>query len=284
MSLFNYKLKPIEQCALPGDKKKSLAWFWITDSEYYIELGEVKLFENSCESIKKYPNQPQYLDYQYVRFLEDFFDILPSVAAPIPPEIFHYIDTIDKKERLAEKLSSWYDSIDNPTEEHGAIETDVLELLWEGNLDTGFLSVCSQCWFYRIDDTVKIQYDFRENEEDGTPIWSATFGEYELPWHVFVDEVEDLLVRFFRDMDKQVENAVALLESDKNYTAYETVAKGGSLKYDNKLGIESLLKEHNERKNQFWNVLNEVKRNAQPSENWSKIKSSVEIILTEKRS
>ena len=280
MSLFNFRLKPVKQCALPGGEKKSVAWFWITDSEYYIQLDGVKLFENSRESRRKYPNQPQYLDYQYSRFLEDFFDILPFVAVPIPSDIFHYIDTAEKQEHLAETLDMWYNGIADPTDEQEAIESDIRKLFWTGRLDAGFLVVRARCCFYRLGDIMRIQYDFRSVEEDGTPVWSAECGEYELPWQTFIDEVEDLLVRFFRDMDKQIDEAVELLKNDESYTAYEIVMKDGSVEHNNELGIDCLLKEHDRRKQRFWDILNAVKENIPDDPNdWEKIKKSVKFLL-----
>ena len=31
-------------------------WFWMTDSDYYMDLGDVKLFEGSPELLEKYPS------------------------------------------------------------------------------------------------------------------------------------------------------------------------------------------------------------------------------------
>ncbi len=85
ISLFNYILKPVNECAFPINKngKKNICWFWLTDSNYYIKLGEIKLFELSSESMKKYDFKSCFDDYYYIRQLEDLFEILPTISNPV---------------------------------------------------------------------------------------------------------------------------------------------------------------------------------------------------------
>ena len=79
-----------------GDEPNQyLHWFALTDSFYYMELGDVQLFCYSDEILefwsKEYPgcnskNEP-YMDYQVVRLYEDVLEILPDVIQPIPEAI-----------------------------------------------------------------------------------------------------------------------------------------------------------------------------------------------------
>ena len=55
--LFEFTLKPIEECVLQGSDTKNIWWFWITDSWYTIHLGETRLFESSPEWQEKYPGK-----------------------------------------------------------------------------------------------------------------------------------------------------------------------------------------------------------------------------------
>ena len=73
------------------------------------------LFEHSPQSIEKYQLTGRYLDYQYIRFLEDFFDILPAVSCIMPNDLYELIDTDEKRNLLHEKITDLY--TDNPSGE-----------------------------------------------------------------------------------------------------------------------------------------------------------------------
>ena len=267
------------------DGKYSVCWFWLTLSDYCIRIGDVTLFESSAECLRKYPQDPSpYLTYQYARFLEDFFRILPSVTTPIPPDLYCYIDTEEKYVNLSDRVGDWFWNIEAPTEKQNDIYDDVCEFLLANDLDSGHLVRNSKSSLYRLADTIRIRYDFRAYEEDGTPIWSAGCGEYELPYNDFICEVEDMLVRFFRDMDRQVENAIQLLRKDEQYIAYEVLIARDGEDYTADLGIDRLAKEHAERKATFWNTLNAIKDNTQVNPvNWEQIKSSIEFLMSQKK-
>jgi len=106
MNLFNYQLHPPAKCRFPVSQKghKDIAWFWLTDSHYYIQLGNIKLFESSKEWLQNYPADSPYDEYPYIRQLEDLFDILPQIAAGIPPTIYPYIHILGNKEWLTTEV------------------------------------------------------------------------------------------------------------------------------------------------------------------------------------
>jgi len=96
MALIEFNLKPLQDVMPWGDEPNQyLHWFALTDSFYYMELGDVQLFCYSDEILefwsKEYPgcnskNEP-YMDYQVVRLYEDVLEILPDVIQPIPEAI-----------------------------------------------------------------------------------------------------------------------------------------------------------------------------------------------------
>ncbi len=109
ISLFNYELKPVTECAFPINKngKKNICWFWLTDSNYYIKLGEIKLFELSSESMKKYDFKSCFDDYYYIRQLEDLFEILPTISNPMPEDLYEYIYNEKKYKKLTNCFDFW---------------------------------------------------------------------------------------------------------------------------------------------------------------------------------
>lgn len=266
MRLFNYKLKPVEKCRFPisEDGHKNIAWFWLTDCNYYIQLGDVKLFESSKEWLEKYPADSPYDEYPYIRQLEDLFDILPQIAARITEPAYRFIYTIDSWEWLLREVKQWYEILgDNATQEQENLHDDLIRFLYHSHLDTGYLRFKSMLIFHHLDDRMIICYDFTDKDENGTPPWSAKRGKFELTWQQFLSEIEDLLDRFFADMDKQVENAIRNLMEDPYYQKLNNKDPQTGLQTN---AADHLRQEHAERKQHFYSILGKVKNDNYPSD------------------
>lgn len=264
--LFNFCLKPPLECAFPGDYQKNerhVCWFYLTDSQYYINLGNVKLFEHSPQWCKKYqdeyPENYQFVDYQYSRQLEDLFEILPKISCPMPERLYSLIDTEEKRERLFHRTLDIWDVLSTP--EHREIDElfdDIVEnLTGYGRLDSGYLRFRSDCQFFHVNDRVIIRYNFLDTDEDGDSVWSAGAGSHTIPYTAFVEEIESLCNRFFTAMDKQVEAALEV------FTQKE-------------LQNSNLTAEHARRKAYFYGVLNSMKSQAyEHLIDWEKIEKTL---------
>lgn len=126
---------------MPGEKVKDLGWFWLTDSWYSIHLGETHLFESSSERIQKYPGNPG-LDYNYIRWLEDFFDILPQAASDIPQDLYALISSEETRtsteNQLIAFLENYEDENEDVPEEIEDIYYTAMEFVYHGAWDTLF--------------------------------------------------------------------------------------------------------------------------------------------------
>lgn len=271
MPLFNYQLKPVEKCRFPISENghKNIAWFWLTDCNYYVQLGDVKLFESSKEWLEKYPADSPYDEYPYIRQLEDLFDILPQIAAGVTESAYRFIYTIGSWEWLLREVKQWYECLgDTTTEQQDSLYYDLTHFLYHGYLDTGYLRFKSMLFFHHVEDRMIICYDFTDKDENDIPPWSAKRGKFELTWQEFLIEIEDMLNRFFADMDKQVEDAINGLMNDDYYRELNT--------------ISHLKKEHLERKEYFYTILNNVKKeNYKQVINFDKIVKQIEFVRKE---
>ena len=273
VSLFNYILKPVSECAFPINQngKKSVSWFWLTDSYYYIESGNVKLFENSPESIAKYNLKSCFDDYYYIRQLEDLFNILPDVSNPMPEDLYEYFSSHDKRKKLNSLFENWIDSIKNFTQEQDDIYDSISDFFRYGHLDTGYLRVKSDCCFCHVNDNIIIHYDF-EDFSDNCPVWTAKSGKFILSYQDFLYELESLLDRFFCDMEKQISNAVHDL---KNEDFYDILVQKNK---NEKSGIEYLFEEHENRKIFFYSVLDSLRNSNCKEINWEKIRKNINFL------
>jgi len=261
--LFQFKMREVVDCELQTTEvgKRCPSWFYMTDSDYHVDLGEVKLFESSLEYLEKYSNEPKYFNYQYARFLEDLFHELPRLSCPIPTDLYAYINTDDKRCLLHNRLLDldWWDK-EKSIEMQSAIEDNVFESL----ISYGYFiqmppSISGQ--IFHVADEIILRYDVSGHDEDGTVWWTATSGEYRLSYKAFLGEVEDLLQRFFTRMDKQVENVL------KNFTS-------------NEVKCSNIVAEHEERRKQFHDVLNNVKQGAYENlVDWEKVREDLTYIM-----
>lgn len=254
---------------------KRICWFYITDSYNYIELGEVKLFQSSKESIEKYPNLSEYLDYYYIRFLEDFFDILPEISFSMPSDIYNFINSYEKLNDINDKLNIFLDD-DCFTKEQEEIYFLVSKLLYYATLDTGHLRFKSRCSFYHIDDYIVINYDFLDKDENGCKVFSATRGEYKIKYSIFLEEVEDMLNRFFNCMEVQIKSLKNNIQENTYIIKDIDTLKDTK---DTKKILEIIEKEQKERKEYFFDILNKVKnKNTGYYINWNKVRNAINTI------
>lgn len=145
---------------------------------------------------------------------------------------------------------------DHPTAAQENTYDDLMHLLSNGHLDTAYLRYKSGIFFHRIKDKLIILYDFTGKDENNIPVWSATRGKDETTWQTFLQEIENLLHRFFADMHKQVEKAISTLMNHERYKTPTIKEFRSGLKTD---AISLLKKEHSDRKTYFYNILNKVK-------------------------
>lgn len=262
--MFCFELKPFEQCALPGEQVKDLWWFYLTDSWFSIQAGKARLFESSSEWVRKYPGNP-YLDYYYIRFLEDFFDILPQAAVSIPLDLYTLIDSEEKRIGLNRLLVDYYERYETVDEDvPEEVEENyltALSLLHHGILDTGYLRFRSLCRFCRVGDTMILHYDFRDTDEEGIPVWSAGVGQCSIEYKDFLVETEALLDRFFEAMDRQISAAVETAK--KNPDCY--MIDGLTRSFDPDEILVRLQNEQMGRKAYFYQSLASVKDDEIPS-------------------
>ena len=256
MMLFQFKMKDALNCMfIPAEVgKRRPVWYFMTDSEYCLDLGKVKLFEHSDtylqKNLQEYPNHPKYFDYYYVRFLEDLFYELPKISCVMPDEIYAMHDEIKEWWFAGGEEEEWLT--------YELSDVIIQNLLWIGSIDT---MTGGALQFLHRNDDIFVRYDFSEIDEDGMKTWTANSGEYRLSYEDFVAEIEDLLERFFARMDKQVQDVVA------NFTEKE-VAEA------------NIVAEHEERRTYFYGILDDVKQGKyENSVDWHQVREDLAYVV-----
>ena len=274
MTLFNFELKSFDKCAMPSiNNSKSLCWFWLTDSEYYLQFENTKIYESNIEWLQKYSiSGSVFLYYHFIRFLEDFFGLLPNLARPIPEKWFHRLSTVTEFRKKVDSL----DLIEFSEEEDQLFDL-LLEFYNLGNLDSGFLATPPLIRFIHFEDQIHIYWDCSRKDETGLTPWLGGIGEYRIPYSDFLLEIEDLLRHFFCAMDKQLNDLKIYLETNPQqteYILYDLYQERDRKKGISKNGFDYLLEEHQQRKEFFYSILNKTKNNDSPPFQWEQLETA----------
>jgi len=257
--LFQFKLKSPLSCVVSESQKDDrwIDWNALTVSEHFIKLKDVKLFEFSPQYIVKYNEPNKYLAEQYIGFFGDIFSVLPFLACPMPEDLYRLVDTKEKIETLWRKICIPKDRSNR------AVENLCMNLIAYGGLETISWNGGSHLQFFRVNDDVNFHYNLSCKDEDGIPYWTAGKGIYTLPYKTFLSEVEDLLNRFFLEMEKQV------LFITKTFTQQE-------------LKRANLAVTHDERKKYFYNIWENVKQGKYENYvDWEQVREDLAFVLEE---
>ena len=238
MFRINYQLKKPDQIVPWGDKEKSLHWFGLTDGLLWINVGNSVIYECSDSAFEGYPIR--FNDYQLSRFLEDFSEILPYVAEPIPKFLY------DSVECFGEKLCNWEKMYAEKSDAEffdnflPNLYEPLNEWFYKRTFDSAHLKDGPFIGCFRCGDSVKLFWESNSNYllKDGSNIWKYPKGIYEMKYSEFVSEVSRFFKSFEYDMDNQVND---VLENGVKGVFIDT----DQLKKENKLRKESFTQKVN---------------------------------------
>jgi hypothetical protein len=253
--MINFKLKNIDKIHPFGAAESpSLSWFGLTDADLSIELGKSTIFEYTKES----RTQNFYNDYYLSRFIEDFTSLFERINESIPDSLYSIVssfETIDlylnQANQLLEKNHSdeFFDKYEKST-----------SWIHDRCLTSGHLIGGPLIWFIRKEQLIKIIWKSDYKLDNGVNLWTAGNGQIEMNYSKFVTDIEFFLDSFSKEMDKQVEQS--LLKDWENI----------------RIDKVNLKKEHTERKNEFYQLLNKLKASEKTDTNWNQIENSIREI------
>lgn len=257
----NFKLRNINDIIPFGNEHDYMSWFVLTDSLLWIEAGENTIYEYSQKAIELWNCVDiKYNDYQLSRFLEDFSILFQSVREPVPKYLF---DIIEDFARLADIWqTAHYDDPDNIYEAFFDNEyMPLTEWFYSRLLDSGHLVGGPDIGFFRYDNKIKIYWKGNYILEDGTSIWTSPQGIFEIDYKDFVSEVVRFFDSFFLAMDQQVQLAL-----EKDWVKVH-------------LDKEYLIKEHRDRRNNFYAYIGLLSQKTAKGTDWKKISNLYDKML-----
>ncbi len=243
MSLINFKLKHPDEIAVWGtEPHTTMHWFGLTDSTYWLDLKHTIFYEYTESIIKHWGGkESKYVDYQLIRFVEDFTDLFGKIAAPIPNFFYEIAKTQQSLYNFYEKANTWLDNLLN--DEVIDINTDkyeqIIEWIYDRSLGSTHLIGAPSIHFFRNGNNISLVWKADNLIEDTIPMWTANNGELEMKFDDFVLEVEDFGKRFFAAMETQVNIAIAKdwQQTSINKSRLVDEQKERQIDFNNKLAL-----------------------------------------------
>lgn len=210
--MINFKLKDIEKINPVGQKPNLyLSWFWLTDGELWLKIGDATIYEYTNEAINYFGNKKSpYNEYYIVRFLEDFTNLFEKIRMSIPDNLFKITENLNE---FRNETSRWLNIYDNDGDEYPDFYFEEYYKLtsWinERGFDSYHLIDGPELYFFRNKNKIRIIWEAESDIENGISIWTAKDGSFEMNYSDFITEIKIFGQYFFDSMDKQIELTIA---------------------------------------------------------------------------
>jgi hypothetical protein len=228
------------------ESDRYFSWFWLTGGELWLAFGDTTIYEYSKEAMNL--SSIRYNNYYLVRFLEDFTDGFERINEPISEKMFG----------ITSNLNEYMKKVDDMYEKK-AISYDESEILsrwaYDRSFDSCHLIGGPILYFFRFENTIRIAWETEKELEDGTSLWTAKDGFFDMNFDIFVENIKKFGVDFFVAMDK-----IVALTLEKEW---------GSIRVDK----THIANEHQERKIDFYKKLALLEQKPILTTNWAEIEN-----------
>lgn len=254
--MFNFNLKKLDNIipiGKPGDLR--ISWFWLTEGELWIDLGEATLYEYSDQAMVYFKNKlSPFNDYYIVRFIEDFSILFNHISENVPKPIFDITTDLLQFDNEAEQWLDLNETDDNRYSNFYFKDYQkLISWRWDRNMNSGHLKGGPNISFFRNEDIIRILWKSDGKLENGIKIWKFENGYCDMDYGQFVQEIQKFKDDFFKKMLEQVK-----ISTQKDW---------GAIKIDK----ERLVQEHFERENDFQNKLDLLKNPSTGNRDWKAI-------------
>ncbi len=245
---FDFKFKDLEISIT----ESGLVWYWLTDSFFWLNVGDEKLFQFSDEVLKIWSKSgyplPTYsfekcMSYPLIRLWEDTINILPTIMEPVPIE-FHklFMQPFDIIDSYSEKWEA-YSRLQEQKIRYSKHGLPFNKPFFFDNhiLNTWYIVGDPNLHFWRYKDDMWFTWDFTnhfeidENTQQQVNVWAATKGTYHLPFDEFMREFNSFNNRVISEMKIRINTILNSTELQKLYPE----------NYD----FDNLIQDHEKRKN-----------------------------------
>ncbi len=207
--MINFKLKQIDEVPLAGEEGNfRMNWFWLTEADLWLTLGDATLYEYSPEAMVYFEDKESaYNDYPLSRFIDDFTELFEEISESIPKEIYQLTDNLNGFLTDAETWKELYES-DADEDFYFKEYYSLISWTYKRAFGSGHLIGGPYFSFLRCEDKIRIFWKTEYQLENGIELWKAKDGSIEMLFSDFLNQIKDFGKRFFEQMNKLVQLAL----------------------------------------------------------------------------
>lgn len=228
--IFDFEFKDLKTSIT----ESGLIWYWLTDSFFYLNVGEDTLFQFSDEVLKIWTKNGQPLpkdayekcmSYPLARLWEDMINIFPTIIESVPIE-FHklFLQPIDAITSYSEKWEN-YSRLKEQEIKHKKHGLPFSKPFFFDNhiLNTLYIADSPTLYFWRYEEDMWLAWDSNdhfkldEDTQQQVNVWAVKKGVYSLPFVQFMEEFESFNSRVIEEMGVRIDTILNSLELQKLY-------------------------------------------------------------------
>ncbi len=229
--LINFRLFPLERIYTGLDPENdTLSWFALSQGEYWIELGDNTLFEYGEHA---WPDGMHHCEYAVARLHQDLMEMLPSILEPVPQSLVPYLFG-DQSAACWDAWTAWCDrhGADLGQEHAQALEESLLALTSGRQHIADYLAPPTRFVSWSDEDNVHFAWDNRHAMLHGLPVWTAVYGEYQMPRRDFIEEMQAFHTSLMEQMAARVELVLSGVLPPKIRVDIDALVREQALRYD----------------------------------------------------
>lgn len=272
--MIHFKLKNINKIVSFGPEgDQTMHWFALTDGEYWIEVGDVTLFEYTDEILNYWGGDYRYVTYPIIRFIEDFTALFFQITESIPDDLFEYIKSKELLNKIEAQSKMWMEErIDKADLDDKEITVEEsIRWILNRTLYSPHLTGAPQIRFFRNKDKILIVWVANQLVENKIPVWTARTGQFEINFEDFIVQIEKFGKKFIEEMEKQVNRAMEKdwgpVTIDRKKLKEQQIEREGDFDYWIKILRQDVLHQKL------------LKSGAIPETNWGKVKESLDKLF-----
>lgn len=262
--MIHFKFKELDDITLFNDaESKYVNWVSLTDGELWLKFGKTVIYEYSEEAIKEWMKPNKYNDYFISRFIEDFSSVFAKLSEEVPEDIFQYTSSLSSYRIKTEGAIDYEDSSTQAASNTITYEEFCILNNWisERSFHSSHLKYGPNLSFFRCNGVLRVVWDTSGVLLNGALVWLSKSGYYDLAYKDFIAQVSRFADAFFSELEKRIK-----LAEKKSWDKAQ-------------MDIQTIIWEQNERKKDFFNLLEVLKSEPLESDEWTDIRKLLQRIF-----
>lgn len=210
----HFRLKAIEEIRsdLSRSGEMEVGWLDLSDGELRMEFAGQELYVYSEQTMAKRGDAHRHINYQLDPFATGLFEVLVGAGRSVSGAIYGHFTDAQRIADVWNMLEAYEDLHPEMWEEEDSLhyaDHDALGSMLRKRLLIAYPhSGIPMVYFFRHGERVRLIWEADATDSDGTRLWDARSGAYEMDYLGFADEVKSFYSRYMQEMRAQLARAI----------------------------------------------------------------------------